>query len=104
MGLLNADDNTLIIDKPLYPKAFLPVGKEHLQAYLYLKESNLNWTVVGAPDILDAEATGDYITAANHPPATNKGKINAGDLALFMVSEADKNQYINHRVGISNTF
>jgi putative NADH-flavin reductase len=103
-GILNADDNTLIIDKPSYPKEFLPVGKEHLQAYLYLKESNLDWTIVGSPDIVEAEATDEYITAADRPPAQNKGKINAGDLALFMVSETTKNQYINHRVGISNTF
>lgn len=104
MGILNADDNTLLLDKPSYPKAFLPVGKEHLQAYLYLKESNLNWTMIGAPNILEAEATGNYITAADHPPTPDKGAINAGDLALFMISEAAKNQYINHRVGISNNF
>ncbi len=104
MGILNADDNTLLIDKPSYPKEYLPVGKEHLQAYLYLKNSNLDWTIVGSPDLVDAEATGEYITAADRPPTPNKGKINAGDLALFMVSEITKNQYINYRVGISNTF
>lgn len=104
MGILNADDDTLLIDRPSYPKKFLPVGKEHLQAYLYLKESNLDWTIVGSPDILDAEATGEYTTATDRPPTPDKGKINAGDLALFMVSEAAKNQYINCRVGISNTF
>lgn len=104
LGILNADDGTLLMDKPSYPKAFLPVGKEHLQACLFLKESNLDWTIVGSPDIVDAEATGEFITAADRPPSSNKGKINAGDLALFMISEAAKNQYINNRVGISNTF
>jgi putative NADH-flavin reductase len=104
LGILNADDGTLLMDKPSYPKAFLPVGKEHLQACLFLKESNLDWTIVGSPDIVDAEATGEFITAADRPPSPNKGKINAGDLALFMISEAAKNQYINNRVGISNTF
>lgn len=102
-GILNAEDNTLLIDKPTYPKEFLPVGKEHLQAYLYLKESNLDWTIVGAPDIVDEEATGEFITAADRPPNPAKRKINAGDLALFMLSEAATNQYIKHRVGISNT-
>ncbi len=104
MGILNADDNTLIMDQPSYPKAYLPVGKEHLQAYLYLKESNCDWTIVGSPDLVEAEATGEFITAPDRPPTPNKGKINAGDLALFMVSEITKNQYINRRVGISNTF
>lgn len=104
MGILDAEDNTLLINKPSYPKAFLPVAKEHLQAYLCLKESNLDWTIVGAPNIVEAEATGEYLTAADRLPMPDKGKINAGDLALFMVSEAAKNQYTKHRVGISNTF
>jgi len=102
LGILNADDNSLIMDKPTYPKEFLPVGKEHLQAYLYLKNSNLNWTIVGSPDLVEAEATGEYVTAADRPPTPNVGKINAGNLALFMVSEVAQNKYLNHRVGISN--
>ncbi|MBA2761925.1 MAG: NAD(P)H-binding protein [Segetibacter sp.] len=102
LGILNADDNSLIMDKPTYPKEFLPVGKEHLQAYLYLKNSNLDWTIVGSPDLVEAEATGEYVTAADRPPTPNVGKINAGNLALFMVSEVAQNQYLHHRVGISN--
>ena len=102
LGILNADDNSLIMDKPTYPKEFLPVGKEHLQAYLYLKNSNLDWTIVGSPDLVEAEATGEYVTAADRPPTPNVGKINAGNLALFMISEAAQNQYLHHRVGISN--
>ncbi len=90
------------MDKPTYPKEFLPVGKEHLQAYLYLKNSNLDWTIVGSPDLVEAEATGEYVTAADRPPTPNIGKINAGNVALFMVSEVAQNQYLHHRVGISN--
>jgi putative NADH-flavin reductase len=104
LGILNADDNTLLIDDPSYPSEYLPVGKEHLQAYLYLKESNLNWTMVGAPNLIEAEVTGEYVTAADKPPTPNRGEINAGNLALFMISEAAKNQYIKRRVGISNNF
>jgi uncharacterized protein len=100
-AILNAEDGTLIIDNPKFPKKFLPVGREHLQAYLYLKESDLDWTIVGSPDILEGDATGDFITSADYSPTPNKGKINAGDLALFMVTEVIKNNYIKHRVGIS---
>ncbi len=96
LGILNADDNSLIMDKPTYPKEFLPVGKEHLQAYLYLKNSNLDWTIVGSPDLVEAEATGEYVTAADRPPTPNVGKINAGNLALFMVSEVAQNQYLHY--------
>jgi uncharacterized protein len=103
IGILSAEDGTLLIDQPDYPKNYLPVAKEHLQAYLYLKASSLDWTIVAAPNILEEDATGLFITSADYPPNPNKGKINAGDLALFMVTEVEKNSYIKHRVGISAT-
>jgi len=102
-GILNAPDGSFIIDNPNYPKQYLPVGREHLQAYLYLKESSLDWTMVGSPDILDEDATGSFITSPDTPPQPNKGKIAAGDLALFMVTEVEKNNYVKHRVGISKS-
>ncbi len=102
MGILNDSQNKLIIDSPDYPEIYLAVGKEHLEAYNYLKTSNLNWTFVCAPDILNEDADGKYITSADYPPTPNKYKINAGNIALFILNELEKNEYINHRVGISN--
>ncbi len=101
MAILNAPDGGLLIDKPDYPEIYKPVGKEHLQAYLYLKESLLDWTIVGAPNIIDEDATGSFITNPDFP-AAGKGKINAGDLALFMISAVTKNEFVKQRVGISN--
>lgn len=102
LGILDAEDGTLLMNKHGYPEQYLPVGKEHLQAYTYLNASDLDWTMVGAPDLVDEAATGSYITAADHPTFPNTGKINAGNLALFMVSEVSDNKYIKHKVGISN--
>lgn len=102
MGALNADEKSLVMDSPEYPAKFLPVSKEHFKAYEYLKASNLNWTMVCPPDIIDAEPTGDFITAADYPPSPDSFRINAGDLSLFMLNELEKNEYVHHRVGISN--
>ncbi len=102
MGVLNAPDDTLLIDDENYPPEFIPVGLEHLKAYGILKTSALNWTFVGAPDIVDAEVTGAYRTAADYPPSPNSFRIKAGDLAMFMLNELDKNEYSKKRVGISN--
>ncbi len=102
IGVLNADENTLILDTPDYPKEFIPVGKEHEQVYEYLKESGLNWTLVCPPNIIDHKATGVFTTNADYPPQQNNNKINAGDLALFMLSELEKNDHVKQRVGISN--
>jgi putative NADH-flavin reductase len=103
MGILNATANTLIIDSTDYPEIYLPVGKEHLEAYHYLQASQSDWTFVCAPDITAADADGKYITATDYPPTPNQYKINAGNIAMFMLNELEKNEYIHHRVGISNS-
>jgi len=102
MGVLNAPDDTLLMDDENYPAQFVPVGKEHLKAYEILKASSLDWTFVCPPDLIDADVTGIFTSAANYPPTINNYKINTGDLAMFMLNELQKNEYINKRAGISN--
>jgi len=102
MGLLNADETTLLIDQENYPPEYIPVGREHEKAYAYLSKSGLDWTFVCPPDIINKEATGAFNTNADYPPTPNNYKINAGDLALFMLAELQKNNYLQKRVGISN--
>ncbi len=102
LGVLNFDENILLLDREDYPKEYLPVGLEHKKAYEYLKESDLDWTFVCPPNIIDHEVTGLYITKANYPPEPNNNKIYAGDLAMFMLNELGRNEYVKERVGISN--
>lgn len=101
-GILNADENTLLVDHEDYPKKYIPVSKEHQKVYEMLKESGLDWTMVGSPEIINNGPTGKYITAADYEPQPNNYRINAGDLAMFMLNELSKSEYIHHRVGISN--
>ena len=102
IGALNADENTLLVDTKTFPKEMIPVSKEHEQAYEYLKESDLNWTFVCPPQIINHDATGSFITNANYVPEPNSYKINAGDLAMFMLNELEKNEFVKQRAGISN--
>lgn len=102
MGILNANEETFIIDTPGYPEIYLPVGREHLKAFFVLQASSLDWTFVCPPDIKTEEATGLYYTNANYPPEKNNYRITAGDLALFMLNEAVENKYVKQKVGISN--
>ncbi|MBS1626300.1 MAG: NAD(P)H-binding protein [Bacteroidetes bacterium] len=103
MGILNADTSgNLLLHSHSYPVEYLPVGLEHEGAYNYLKQSDLNWTFVCSPDIIDAHATGNFVTNKDFEPIPNNYKINAGDLAFFMLNELQKNEFVKHRVGISN--
>lgn len=102
LGVLNAEDDTLLIDSSDYPEEYKPVGLEHLAAYHLLQQSNANYTFVCSPNIIDAAPTGKYITSATYAPKPNNYKINAGDLAHFMLQEVQTNEYTNQKVGISN--
>lgn len=101
-GVLDDEHGELIIENPTYPRQYIPVGVEHYKALEFLKQSSLNWTMVAPPDIIDAAATGEFHTSATTVPSPNTDKINAGDLALFMVNELEKNLFLKKKVGISN--
>jgi putative NADH-flavin reductase len=100
MALLNAEDGSLLMEDPEFAGS-LPVAREHLKAYGFLKNSTLDWTLVCPGDIVDADATGVFATAPDVLPYPNSSRINAGDLALFMLGELQKNGFVHHRVGIS---
>ncbi len=102
LGVLNASENSLLVDQEDYPAEYKAVGMEHKKAFELLSESDLNWTFVCPPNIINEGPTGHFVTNADYPPAQNKYKINAGDLALFMLNEMVKNEFVKHRVGISN--
>ena len=100
-GILPDKKGNFLMDATDYPPELIPVGMEQRQAYQYLKESGLDWTFVCAPTVIDATADNNFITAAE--AATDGYRVSAGNLALFMVEELERNAYPKQRVGISNT-
>lgn len=102
IGILNADADTLIMDTPDFAPEYILVSLEHFKACNFLKASALDWTFVCPPEIMDAAVTGIYTTRADYPPVKNKFRINSGDLAMFMLKEIIANEFVQHRVGISN--
>lgn len=102
MGVLEDGQGNLLLRKPGYPAQFLAVGEEHLKAYQILKKSGLTWTFVCCPDILPGDPTGRYLTSADTAPEPNSYRIQAADLAAFMLEEIEKGNYLCKRAGICN--
>lgn len=102
LGILANEDGQLLMDAEDYPAEYIPVGMEHLKAYRYLEKSSLDWTFVCAPNLVDADVTGKFLAASEKNPIGSKFKINAGDLALFMLNELSRNEFVKQRVGIGN--
>ena len=101
LGVLNADENTMIMEQEDFPREYIAVSEEHKTAYEFLKDSGLQWIFVCPPMIRDGEPTGVFNTLADYMPTPNKSWIGSGDLSLFMLNELSKNEFIHHRVGIS---
>ncbi|MFZ1529586.1 MAG: SDR family oxidoreductase [Ferruginibacter sp.] len=104
-GLLTdtaSEEGKMLLESEDYPAEYFAVAQEHLKAYEYLQGSLLSWTMVCPPYIINEGPTGLFKTSADLPPEPDNRKINAGDLALFMLDELNKNQYLQKRVGISN--
>ncbi len=94
-GVLDSGEGEMIMETPLYPRQYIAVGVEHFKALEHLRSSSIDWTLVAPPDIIDAAATGIFHTAADLLPSPDNGKINAGDLAMFMVDELTKNAFVH---------
>ena len=101
MGVLNGAEGEMLMDEKDYPEEYLPVGNEHRKAYQHLLASDLDWTFVCSPDIINEGPTGNYISSKDVPPEPNRYRINAGDLAQFMLNELERNEFVKSRVGIS---
>jgi hypothetical protein len=101
-GILNAPDDTYLFNDKDFPLKDLAVSQEHFKAFELLKASQLNWTLVCCPEIVDKSATGVFTTNITYPPVVNNHKIYSGDVALFMIHELTKNAHNKERVGISN--
>ncbi|UKJ06651.1 NAD(P)-dependent oxidoreductase [Solitalea lacus] len=100
MGILQADEKNIIAQTPKFPTQYLEISDSHLKVYDLLKGSNLDYTFVCPPNILDEKKTGKYLVKSEYHPGGNS--ITTGDLADFMLNEIKDKAFIQKRVGISN--
>jgi uncharacterized protein len=101
LGVLDAPDGSgPLFEQEDYPKEYVAVGREHFQAYNFLKNSSLDWTFVCSPNIMDNEANG-LIEVVPEAPAS-QFEISSGNLALYMTQAIADISHINQRVGIGN--
>lgn len=99
-GILDLPGVGLRSERPGYPAAFRHVTAEHRAVWEVLRATELDWTLVCTPDIPDAPATGRWRAAADVMP-DGGGPIATGDVALFMLRELERCEYVRRRVGLA---
>ncbi len=100
MGILQTSDTRMIKDTPNFPPEFKNVSEVHLKTFEALSHSDMNWTLICPPTILEKEPTYEFRTEINFPPP-DPTQIGNNDLAFFMLKEAKENKFLKCRVGIS---
>lgn len=98
-GILPDNHGNFLMDSEEFPPELIPVSLEHRQAYQYLQESGLDWTLVCPATVVARSANNNFVTAGEKLVAGNE--VSSGNLALFMVEEAERNAYPQKRVAIS---
>ena len=101
MGVLMADENTRIAQTPTFPQQYKEVSEAHYRVYEALKNSDLNFTFVCPPNIIDGEKTGNYIVKPDYHPGKNS--ISTEDLADFMLNVINDDAFFRTRIGICNS-
>lgn len=101
-GVLDGSDGKLIMEQEDFPSQYYAVSQEHKKAYDFLQQSNLDWTFVCPSMIHEGGPTGVFQVITNHMPESNNSRISSGDLALFMLKELQKSEFVKQKVGISS--
>jgi uncharacterized protein len=100
IGALQASEHLKVYETTTFPREYVDMTQAHIRVLDALLTSRLDFTFVCPPQIKEGERTGVYKTQDSYP--TQGWSITTGDLADFMVSELQNNQYVGKKVGISN--
>jgi putative NADH-flavin reductase len=101
IGALQASEHLKVYETTTFPREYVDITQAHIRVLDALLTSRLDFTFVCPPQIKEGERTGGYKTQDGYP--TQGWRITTGDLADFMVSELQSNQFVGKKVGISNS-
>ena len=74
---------------------------DHVAQEQYIRESDLDWTIVRPGAYTDGELTGDYRHGFPVTAKDIKLKISRADVADFMLSQLDNDSYLHMAPGLS---
>ena len=93
-------EQQILLGRILRKTLFKHIVRDHEAMERAIVESGLDWTLVRPPRLLAGEPTGHY-QAVDERPGPRR-TIRFSDVAHFMVAEAERNEHVHQRVGLSN--
>jgi uncharacterized protein len=99
-GVLDHPGGGLRAEAPDFPPIFAAITREHLGTWEALRASQLDWTLICCPDLVDGELTRHYRVAADLLPEGGRS-ISVEDTAAFMLQQVSLTPFVRRRVGIA---
>lgn len=99
-GVLDDPRGGLRSEAPGFPPVYAAITREHLGTWDALRTSQLDWTLVCCPDLVDGELTKRYRVAADLLPQGGTS-ISVEDTAGFMLQQMNLTPFVRRRVGIA---
>lgn len=100
-GSLEAAPGKPLYDSPQFPKEVLPIAKAHDEVLEFLKTTDLDWTYISPPALIEpGERTGHYRRGENQllTDANGKSEISAEDYAVGLIDELETAQALRKRI------
>ena len=102
IGVMDDGTGDFIMEDPDFPNENLDSSKEDLQVLQILKDSELDWTFIALPKVLDEDVTGIYHSSKETLTPNFLATIKAGDAGLFILNELNKSENLKIRVAVYN--
>jgi uncharacterized protein len=100
-GSLEMAPGKPLYDSPQFPKEALPIAKAHGEVLEFLKTTDLDWTYISPPALIEpGERTGHYRRGENQllTDANGKSEISAEDYAVGLIDELETAQAFRKRI------
>ncbi len=78
-----------------------PAYKDHVKQEAYVRQSNLDWTIVRPGAFIDGALTGQYRHGFSNTDKTTKLQISRSDVADFMLRQLFDTKYLHDSPGLS---
>ena len=100
-GSLELAPGKPLFDSPQFPQEWLAIGKAHGEVLEFLKTTDLDWTYISPPALIQpGERTGHYRRGENQLLTDAKGRseISAEDYAVGLIDELETAQALRKRI------
>ena len=101
-GILQENEDELIMESLSFPPNLQNISMDHFRVLKILRNSSLDWTIVAPAFMNNGVRSNDYLTQADYYPKKAQNQVALQDVADFIVSELEKNDFVKKRVGIAN--